>query len=85
MTDRHGTLVGTSHSTTQEKGKVPSEEQNQKMSGFSFVSISEPAGGRRIVLAGVELSCNLSCCNLLDRSLDAAIKLITRGWTLWSN
>ena len=85
MTDRNGTSLGISHFTSQEKGKVLGEEQNQKMSVFCSVSISKPAGGQApIFLTGFGLSYNLSCDVLLNGSLDAAIIAITGGWALWS-
>ena len=86
MTDRNGTSVSTSHFTTQEKGKVPGEEQNQKMTVFCSVSISKPAGGQApLASTAVGLSDNLSCGVFLKGRLDAAIRAITRGWPLLSN
>ena len=60
-------------------GKVPEEEQHQKMSVFYSVSISEPAGGKAsIVSTVVGLLYNLSRNVLLKGRLDAAIGPIMR-------
>ena len=53
---------------TQEKGKVPGEEQDEKMSVFYSVSISKPSGDQAPnVSAAVRLLENLSCGVLLKR------------------
>ena len=66
--------------TTQEKGKVPGEEQNQnKSSVFYSVYISKPAGGQApIVSTVVGLLDNLSHGVILKGRLYVVIRPITR-------
>ena len=65
--------------TTHKKGKVPDEEQTQKMSVFYSVSISRPAERKApIVSTVVGMLSNLSGGVLLKGRLDAAIGPIMR-------
>ena len=72
--------------TTQEKGKVPGEERNQKMIVFYSVSDSKLAEGQvPIVSVFIGLSYNLSRGVFLKGRLDAAVRPITRICNLRSN